>query len=215
LNLGQKYYKENIAKASNFDMVEFFEIIADIVDSLAWPGTFILAGWFFRKDIRKLLENVIRIKFFQVEIELRERFKEIVKVANVKLADGEIPQPENTTTDQLNTYKEKYKLWLQISEESPHAAIVAAWNQVENALSQATSRADKVKPLGGLYQSNLEKLISSGHVNSELRTIFKGLQEIRNQAAHAQGFVPDQESIRSYLGLARMLWLSFDNVAKD
>ncbi len=187
------------------------EHLVNLIDAIAWPGAAVWLGYIFRAEIRKLLERVSGFKYRDFEAKFDRELAVVEEKAKIAI-------PESTARSVLDEepvypapYDLRYEQLLRISEESPRAALLEAWVEVESALNEAAERF-KIKNTRGVPpQRVVIGLIETGQYAKTVLPLFDDLRKLRNEAAHAHYFVPNKKQFKRYLQIAIEMALTFRN----
>ncbi|MCH7499022.1 MAG: hypothetical protein IH886_03295 [Nitrospinae bacterium] len=188
------------------------EYIIAIIDSVAWPVAVVWLGYLFRQEIRGLFDRVSHLKYKDLEAKFEKQLVEAEEEA--KSLPAEVRPPEHEEPVYPVPYNDKYEQLLRISEESPRAALLEAWIEVESALFEAAERAD-IKAMMRHPNHVLNRLIKDGHVAKTVYPLFDSLRKMRNEAAHLNNFVPKLDLVKRYLELSIELSHTFHNLLTE
>lgn len=171
--------------------------ISGAIKSLAWPATFLVTVFLFRKGLAKVLLRLTKLKYKDIEAEFD--FKKELEEA--KTAAAEIPLPLKNPAAELDPSLEALP-YPELPEVSPRGAIVEAWVRVEAAALKAAQHRTSTAsiPLGparlGVLLRDLKFLDQNGYM------LYHRLSQLRNKAVHhADSGITSQEA-REYVQLA-------------
>lgn len=188
------------------------EYVVHIIDSIAWPAAVIWLGYLFRSDLRKLLGRVTSLKYKDVEASFEKELAAAEEEARKALPKKEKPL---SLADEEPVYPppydERYERLLRIADESPRAALLEAWVEVEASLSEAAERNGIQNTRRISPRKVVLELINTGGYAKTLLPFFEDLRGLRNEAAHAPHFVPTSKQTRRYLQMAIELALTLQN----
>lgn len=187
------------------------EHFVKLVEALAWPAAAIWLSFIFRSEIRKLLGRVSSLKYKDLEANFEkglvaaeeEAKKALPEKAKIISGDEEpiYPPPHDSRYEQL----------LRIAEESPRAALLEAWVEVETSLSETAERFNINNSRRVPARKVVIGLIDTGKFAKTIFPLFEDLRVLRNEAAHAPQFVPTERQTKRYLQMAIEMALTFQN----
>jgi hypothetical protein len=178
--------------------MDWFEFIASLVNSLAWPGAAVALVLILRKPLSGIIPLLQRLKYKHLELEFGKRVEEVSE----KLV-ATIPRP---TLRYVPSPSESRAI--QLAEVSPRAAVMDAWREVERAVIGAAERNDlstgkergKVTPLRAIRSLEQAEL-----VERDKARLLSDVRMLRNQAAHAPEFALSKDSAIEYVSAAHQL----------
>lgn len=188
------------------------EHVVNIIDALAWPAAVVWLGYLFRSDLRKLLGRVTSLKYKDVEASFEKELAAAEEEARKALPNKE--KPSSLADEEPvypSPYDERYERLLRIAEESPRAALLEGWVEVEASLSEAAERNGVQNSRRTSPRKVVLELINTGGYANTLLPFFEDLRGLRNEAAHASHFVPTSKQTRRYLQMAIELALTLQN----
>jgi len=150
------------------------EVIAAVVDALAWPISTLAILVLFRQSLRALLPTVNRFKYKDIEVEFGKELAEVRKQLR--------PPPENKRLEAGDDEADYYRA---VGEASPRTAIIEAWIGMETT---AVSSARALDLLPANRHAPFPKWVSALR-KAELLTDQEAnglsrLRDLRNSAAH-------------------------------
>ena len=185
------------------------EHFVNLVDAIAWPAAAIWLGYIFRGEIRKLLGRVSALKYKDLEAS----FEKELAAAETEAQKVLPPKPPNNSISDEpvypNPYDERYEQLLRISDESPRAALLEAWVEVEAALMESAEEYMSGSARRVLPRKLMIELINNGKYPKTVLPLFEDLRRLRNEAAHTPEFEPTSRQTRRYLQMAIELSLTF------
>ncbi|MBC8527259.1 MAG: hypothetical protein H8D22_10505 [Candidatus Cloacimonetes bacterium] len=187
------------------------EHLIKLVETLAWPAAAIWLSYIFRSEIRKLLGRVSALKYKDIEAKFEKELtaaeeeakKAIPEKAKFISGDEESVYPA--------PYDSRYEQLLRIADESPRAALLEAWIEVESSLSEAAEKFNIYNSRRVPPRKVVIELINTGKYAKTILPLFEDLRGLRNEAAHAPQFVPSKRQTRRYLQMAIEMALTFQN----
>ena len=171
---------------------------ATLIQALAWPVTVLTIFFLLRRHITGLLPRVRQLKYKDVEISFGERVRELAAEASETLPaliePAGLPQGERSHLETL-------------AELSPRAAVLEAWIPVERAALQLAihKRVKLSRDARASARGVAEALLAAGVIPEEEAHLFEALRTLRNQAAHAEEFVPPDDAATDYIEVAQRL----------
>jgi hypothetical protein len=187
------------------------EHFVKLVEALAWPSAAVWLGYIFSGEIRKLIGRVSTLKYKDLEakfdndlVAAEEEAKKVMPAkAEGNLIDNELVYP--------SPYNERYEQLLRIADESPRAALIEAWIEVEDSLVNASEKFGKKHSRRFPPRNAVLELINTGKYAKTILPLFENLRDLRNEAVHAPQFVPTKRQTRRYLQMAIELSLTLQN----
>lgn len=175
--------------------MDWLTFIADLVKSLAWPASLVLAVLVFRKPLLELIPALRRLRFKEFEIEFgRELLEAERRATTLRPSPVQRPLEAEAVPQRLR----------QIASVSPSAAILEAWRDVEAAAAEAGSRRG-ISVTGGTWELFLA-LEKEGVLNSTEAAILNSLRQLRNKVAHTpEGELINEEQALRYAAIAARL----------
>lgn len=170
----------------------FLEWTASIVDSLAWPGTLLLAALLLKQPLSQVILTVSKIKYGKLEVDLSKEVKEIEEAAKTidaeevkvieerRKARMELELTENVSTPDWVSRA------LEAASVSPESAILLSWKELEREINLAAHRL-------GMAQASrtsitpircLQFLIDSGRLSKDDQRLIMKMRRLRNEVAH-------------------------------
>ena len=154
------------------DKLEFF---SSIIKSVAWPAVLLIIVVLLRKPIIKILSNLHKVTYNNLEMDFTNKLEEI----EVTLEDKQLPEVNN----QFNNTDSEIKT---VAEISPAASITMSWSMVEKEIMSTVKRI-AISPDYPPYNSplkNINLLKESGTIDLDTLNSLNELRELRNKAVH-------------------------------
>lgn len=176
--------------------MDWFQLIASIIGSIAWPIAAITIVYFLRRAIFSLLPRLRQLKYKGVEANFGEKLEEVEEEAS-KLPTPNLPlQPTPASEERFRN----------IPNIPPSFAVLEAWLNVESALLE----------LAKLVGFDIERKSPTFRMINDLRhkkviddttyATLKELRALRNLAVHPIEEQPITESqAERYRGLANQV----------
>lgn len=174
--------------------MDWLELLASLVGSLAWPATVVVILLVFRHQVAGLIPLLRRLRYKDLELEFERGLREVSQKAR-----QEHLEPSTELAETLSHLA-------MISYESPRAAIFEAWLQVEAAAAAAAARY-------GIGLRDRER--TPMRLGAELRRaevmdpgildVYEQLRELRNKVVHGDEITPGSAAVRDYVALALAL----------
>lgn len=147
-----------------------YEFISALVDSLAWPISLVVIIFLLRTTIQKLLLNLSKFRFSELEIDFSKELEEIT--------DNLV-----TTSDQQS---EKDTDITEIAKLNPRSAILTSFYKIEHEINEVIKRLE-IPSETPHYNTPLQNIrLISEYTDIETKTLkaFDNLRNLRNMAAH-------------------------------
>lgn len=151
------------------------EFISSIIKSFAWPGAVLTIVLLLRQPIIKILSNINKVTYNNLEMDFTNKLEEI----ETTLEDKQLPE----ANFQLNN---KDKEITTVAEVSPAASITMSWSMVEKEIMNTVKRT-AVSPDYPPYNSpfkNIQLLKDTGTIDLDTLNSLHELRELRNKAVH-------------------------------
>jgi len=185
--------------------------LVKIIDIVIWPLTIIFVVFFLRKEIRKLLQRVSSLKYKDIEAKFEKELADVERKAKTTIDKPNIKKSFNNEPVYPEPYDEKYSQLLRIAEESPRAALLEGWVEVENAFYAAAKQFEVKSYSSKNIRKILAELIETGHYAKTVYPMVEDIYSLRNQAAHTPVFIPTEKQIKRYLQITIEMALTFKN----
>ena len=153
------------------------QLLASIIDSLAWPVTIGVAAYLLRKPLLELLPNLRRLKYKDFDIQFGERLEKLEQ-------EIELEPPPSRTAPPSDLQLFADKRFDDLAEISPSAAVIDAWIDIESALRElAKERLLKERWHQPMLQI-IRELRSRQIISPRLASLLDDLRVLRNEAVH-------------------------------
>ncbi|MES1928367.1 hypothetical protein SADO_03890 [Salinisphaera dokdonensis CL-ES53] len=165
--------------------MEWKELAASAIGSLAWPISIFVMFFLVRGRISELIEKLGRLKYKDLELDFSKlkHPKPIIDASSrtlgrdegVAIKDSESEQVFSSLEDQI----------FEAVEDAPAASVLLAWSYVEASLTAAISRLEfgAEAPSGSPLQ-NIKILESTGELSPQQLELLHDLRILRNKLAH-------------------------------
>jgi len=169
------------------------EILASLIDSLAWPVTVLAIFFVLRKPIAERVLFAKSIKYKDFEVTFENEINAIVLEAEVSGID--ILPPSELIDDTQN-----------LIDISPSAAVLQSWKEIEIAarkkvgelLIEGQERSKAIK-------RPIEHLSYLGTFIPSTEHTIRELRQLRNQVAHNDDVPLSKEAATKYVALAKTM----------
>jgi len=166
--------------------------IAEIAKALAWPVASVVIALIFRAQIQALLLRMKKGKLGPAEFEFEEGVRELQRTEQLPPVASESSAIETASSDRV--------------AKEPRSVVLEAWLKVEAAIDSLGKKSGHFNALARPGSSLLAKLLlKAGVLPPELHSLYRELQQLRNQASHDLDFKPSAESVFTYVRLAQHL----------
>lgn len=151
------------------------EHVLQLVDTLAWPVTVLIALFVLRKPIRNALRLIHRIRYKDFDVEFGKELDQAEQDIGFASEDQESAFPEDEVAAKL-------------IEVSPGAAVIESWKRLERT---AREKVRDLIPADDTFANPLERpmdyLDLRGALIPPVANTVRNLRMLRNEAAHASG----------------------------
>jgi hypothetical protein len=172
--------------------------IAQIVESVIWPGVIIFAIWLLRDKLGELLPRLKKLKHKETEIEFAEKITELVSEG------AERAQPSIVAKSRESEVQ--FEFLMKLSDISPRSAVIEAFRALESASEKAVIKAYpefEAKDVRNPMQ--IQKLLKNKVLEPEQYHRIRELRILRNKAAHMEDFNLHGMPIEAYIDIALTL----------
>lgn len=160
------------------------QLIASIIDSLAWPIAVMLIVFALRTQLQTLIDNLAHLRYGDLEMSFGQKVRELgdkAKAAGLHILE-DAPQTEPAGRDSEQIIADAMRL----ASEFQGSAVILAWTAVENELRQVATRLafSPDYPPRNMPAKNIELLYKRGHLDADSRSLLHQMRRLRNAAAH-------------------------------
>ena len=148
----------------------WLELLANVVDSVAWPVALVILALLLRKPLAALLPNIKQLRYGQLEVHFGE------EIAAVRETAGDEDYSQLVVTDTI----------VRLAKESPRAAIMDTWVDVEKSITEAGRRTGAVKNTLAIHSPLrvMRALLENRKIDEGTYNLFNNLRSLRNDVAH-------------------------------
>ena len=160
------------------------QLIASIIDSLAWPIAAILLVLILRAQLRTLLGSLTQFRYGNVEINFGHEVQKLGSKA--KIAGLHVPEDTPQTTQSIPDSAQIIADAMRLASEFQVSAVILAWTAVEQELMQAVKRL-AISPDYPPYNSplkNIQLLYEQGYLDVDRRDLLDQMRDLRNAVTH-------------------------------
>lgn len=170
------------------------ELLVNLVVGIAWPVAVVWIAYFFKVEIRSLLDRMSQFKYKDVEA----KFEIGLAEAEAKFLAIERFAPQLPLHPEITLKLESLR---RIADVSPRAAIMEAWALVEDAAGRSGFIQGATIPRVNPHLF-VEELVRLGKLPKGSDSLLDQMRKLRNQAAHLPDFSLSQDEADRYLQLA-------------
>lgn len=169
-----------------------------LVNTLAWPLVVLAVVFSLRKEIRKLIPSIKKLKTGPFEVEFDRQLSELIAESSEVL-----PDPSNGVTMEVLSVNDRL---VKLARINPRSAILEAWRKLELSLRDAielnstSANTRRSSAYGTLTEAERLDILPSSQL-----LIANELRSLRNQAAHVEDFQPSEDSALRYIELAKKI----------
>jgi hypothetical protein len=156
----------------------FWEFLAKMIDSLAWPSLAAYVVYLLRGHGHELIRFVEKIRVKDFEVTLRQNFEEGREAAEQVRSETNINTFGTAETSTLTTASK-----IALEAGRPDVAILDVWKTVEQELTKIIQHEGMmrwVSPGNLIHWAHQKGLISNAD-----RELFDRLRRIRNEVVHS------------------------------
>jgi hypothetical protein len=179
--------------------VDTLTFISNVIASIAWPASIVLAAFVLRGPIRELLKLLTKLRYGELEFNFER------KVEKLEIQAGEaIPASDTAGVVQKQLLSNEIA---SLAETSPRAAIVEAWLQLSSAALRALKKKGFPVPPGKEISPRFveDSLGEANLLSKEQLKLLRQLRTTRNSAVHGSSFNVDAGAALTYVSVARQL----------
>lgn len=182
--------------------MDWMQFISALVSALAWPIAVMGIVFMLKNPILNAIPKIRSFKYGELHIDLSEELKAVEDVLTANTAEPESP-PQTPPTPSPDI--------VRLAEESPNAAIIFAWRNVEKAFTEAALRhglVPYVSEMGVVPTSKIYEMEQRGLLDKLTVSTFKRLFNLRNGVVHGHGHGSQVVSVEDALSMAQSCeWL--------
>ncbi len=170
--------------------------IASLVDSLVWPATLLLGLLILREPLARLLPEIRRFRFRDLEADFGDAVDSIRAEASDALPTAAAGAGDETT-----------RRLEELAAVAPNAAVMGAWDSVEEAAKDLIARSGRRPDYDiDTPYALIERLLADGKLVDRARIkVFSDLRRLRNKVVHAPNYQVSPEKAAEYVMLASAL----------
>ncbi|KWS17192.1 hypothetical protein AL064_26055 [Pseudomonas syringae pv. syringae] len=174
--------------------MDVFTFISELIKALAWPAVAVAALVLLKPELKALAPFLKKLKAGPVEAEFERDVNKLKEMVD-KPAHPVPPLSADVTASK--------EFLFQLAALHPRSAIQESWVRVEAAARAALARSSANPAKSYITAARLAQELSGVGALSETQvTLYHELRRLRNDAAHAVGAEPTQDSVHSYIELA-------------
>lgn len=164
------------------------EFTIALLDKLIWPAVVVFAILVLRKPVAALVPLAKKLKYKDFEVEFGQELKAISKKA-----EGAFPELK----------QDKKTALIATAENMPNAAVIEAWNVVDDAAELLVKSIDSNIDLnvGTRYKLIEDFLLKQKVIDTKKGKLFNELRQLRNKVAHAAGYEVGKAEALQYIDL--------------
>lgn len=178
--------------------MNWLEFFAKIIDSLAWPASFLWVLYILRGELPAIARSLKKLKYKDLELEFEKSAQEVVERARSAL-------PEASKDIQLSgqSQDELIDRLVSISELAPRSAILEAWLVVEAAAVDVAKKKgiSSFKTHPGPMRLR-DYLVKGDLLNKDQQVVFEQLRNLRNEAVHVSDAEFTRKAVDDYVASA-------------
>lgn len=155
--------------------MNIYEFISTIIKSIAWPIVILIIAIMLRRPLTKILSNLNRLTYNNLEMEFSEKLEEIQTTLETKNGIA--------SNNQTNSKELEIKA---VAEVSPAASITMAWSMIEQEIQNTVKRL-AISPDYPLHNSalkNIQLLQNQELIDLDTVNTLSELRNLRNKAVH-------------------------------
>jgi len=176
--------------------------IVEMTKALAWPLAVFGILVIYRKTLPNLVERIRSLKYGNFEAAFADQTTQVAE--NI-----------SSTSQSLSGSASTDRKLLSLAQQSPRAAVLEAWLQIEQRLhALAASAGMEAKPRSSITEL-LHSLRGANAITAETERALLGLSQLRNLAVHAPGEELSTQKAIDFITLAGALLWTLDVPPKN
>ncbi len=191
--------------------MNWMELVASLVRSLAWPLGIVLIVFMLKDGIAGFLSKVTQLtgKGFGVELEARRDLdvaEAAVAAAKAKVIEARGSPTELSVAVQSPPITDDDERLLELAKISPRAVVIESWMRLDAAMRAAVERLNANERTGHVLlriHSTPDLLARAGDISLADHATIVSLRSIRNRAAHEADYELTEADAVRYWSLAR------------
>jgi hypothetical protein len=169
--------------------VDTLTFISSVAKTLVWPGVVLVLVWYLKQPVADLLPTISQFRYGGLQIDFGRELREVSDAAEKTL-----PRTEKAEAELLSPASSARQQFQQIAKVDPSAAVLVAWRHLEQASRRAAQRYD-IRPNWQTLKV-LQALHVQERIDDRTYQIFRGMRDLRNQAAHEDaGTITEAEAL--------------------
>jgi hypothetical protein len=172
--------------------MSFWEFVASVLQSLAWPGVAAYAIWKLSGPAGEALRELASIRYKDFQADFGRQLRKVVAQAEeigleseepLALPAPAVPPVAAEGVGEPLTYRERLQRALAESENEPEHAVVLAWRCVERELIGAVRRFDEQIAITSSRHA-IQFLSKKRVIDDKTAHVLFDLRRLRNSAVH-------------------------------
>lgn len=175
-----------------------------LVSVLAWPLTVLILVFLFRREFRQAASRLSSLKYKDLQADFARELASVEDEIKLLPPTSTTNRSDASVTQTATELSSEERL-LRLAEISPRAAITEAWRDVElttKAAAEAYGIAER-GTVAGIRE--IRELARRGLLPDDVAEVYGGMRRLRNEVAHADEFLLDQDDAVRYIELAKEL----------
>ncbi|PAE61509.1 hypothetical protein CHH88_03185 [Bacillus subtilis] len=170
--------------------LEFFSSIFN-----SWPLAVVIIVLALRKGLLSKLRKLLNLKFKDLlEVNFQEEMQKAEEALNAGI--GNLSGNITIHTAKMDNNPELQSM-KNIAKESPDAAIIASWLNVERAINDLVLEIDP-GILNKVFYEKLKHIVQGNFINDNLAGTINHLRKIRNNVAHLKESLSYNDALNYY-----------------
>ena len=177
--------------------MDWLTFAAEMMKALVWPATALIAVILLREPLFRLLRELKRLKWSNLEVKFDKEVVEVRTEARKTLPKAPLPP----RSSDINDFETRL---LNLVEVAPKAAVLDAWVEVEKEVLSLFRRKNisiesspRVGPLGLAEALRRNELRDDHHL-----WLFNSLRQLRNTAAYEREEEVTEAGALQYISMA-------------
>ncbi|MFA6019949.1 MAG: hypothetical protein WC722_06775 [Rhodospirillales bacterium] len=176
-------------------MMTTLDFIVEMTKAVAWPLAVVSVAIVFKRSLPNLIERVTSLKYGDFEAAFTSQAASVAD--NISATPSPSPSFVDSNGEKL----------LSLAQESPRAAILEAWLQIERKLNILADDKHVDASIRRNSTILINTLRETGAISSETERALNGLRQLRNLAVHAPGYeLSAQKAIEFVTFSSALLW---------
>ena len=176
---------------------DWVELVTSLTSSLAWPVVVVILMFMFRKELKRFIEKLNKIKFPGFEGEVTQRLDEADDKANLAFIGGGDGVDSNVDAQSLKNIP-------------PIANIMMEWIGIEKKIRRIAIKNDYTTRDRVSIGRSIERMVEGGLISRETGDVIRDLYSIRSRVSHGAE-ATEADAVR-FIDLSKKIQKELDRI---